>query len=205
MRRSPMTSTGPAPVPRSRSPSRTASAAIALRRPAASSGSSPSASWAASAEECVHPEPCDAPPGDAGRRSSQRARRRRRGRSPVCRPRRGRRYHDDFRRRETGRRGRAPRPSAGRCALPLGPLSTRASCRLGVTTVARGNSVRQAHRGPPDRAAFAPLSATITGSSTTGTPGRRSSALATASIVSTFPSMPILTASTPISVATART
>ena len=37
--------------------------ATAWARRAASSGSSPSASWAASADECVQPEPCAAPSG----------------------------------------------------------------------------------------------------------------------------------------------
>ena len=49
------------------------------------------------------------------------------------------------------------------------------------------------------------ISETITGSITTGTPGRRSSASPTAAMVSAVPSIPILTASTPMSSATART
>ena len=51
----------------------------------------------------------------------------------------------------------------------------------------------------------APLSATITGSTTTGLPATRPRASATASIVASSPSIPTLTASTPMSVATART
>ena len=62
-RASPKTSTGPAPAPRSRRPSATALAATARACRAAASGSSPSASRAASVEECVQPEPCAAPSG----------------------------------------------------------------------------------------------------------------------------------------------
>ena len=49
------------------------------------------------------------------------------------------------------------------------------------------------------------LSATITGSRTTGAPARSSSAVSTASIVATSPSIPIFTASTPMSSTIART
>ena len=59
----PSTSTGPGPAPMPRSPPRTAAAAIACARRAASSGSSPSASCAASTDECVQPDPCAAPSG----------------------------------------------------------------------------------------------------------------------------------------------
>ena len=52
---------------------------------------------------------------------------------------------------------------------------------------------------------MAPLSATITGSTTIGASPTRSSASTTASIVASSPSIPILTASTPMSSATART
>jgi hypothetical protein len=51
----------------------------------------------------------------------------------------------------------------------------------------------------------APLSAIITGSSTTGASPTRSSARSTASIVAALPSIPIFTASTPMSSRTART
>ncbi len=51
----------------------------------------------------------------------------------------------------------------------------------------------------------APLSATITGSSTTGASPTRSSASSTASMVGSSKSIPIFTASTPISETTART
>ena len=65
----------------------------------------------------------------------------------------------------------------------------------------RSTSARRASGSSSD----APLSATITGSRTTGTSPRRSSAARTAATVSADPSMPIFTASTPMSSATART
>ncbi len=79
-----------------------------------------------------------------------------------------------------------------------------------MTTVARGSSSSTSAPRASGASSSAPDSATITGSSTTGTrpPGcspSSSSAWATASIVATDPSMPILTASTPMSCATART
>src|SRR5581483_7403233 len=59
-------STGPAPAPSSRSPRATASPARARALRAACSSVSPSASDAASAAECVQPEPCAAPSGWRG-------------------------------------------------------------------------------------------------------------------------------------------
>ena len=86
------------------------------------------------------------------------------------------------------------------------PASVRASGTFGVTTVARGRSCSISVSRAAGASSSAPDSATITGSSTTGVPdGSSSSAATTASIVSTVPSIPILTASTPMSEATART
>ena len=102
---------------------------------AASSGSTPSASCAASAEECVQPEPCAAPsgwrgPGISTTRSPSKKRSIASSRCPpVTTTARGPERVD----------ARAPAPrrsSVGRAS----PASTRASGRLGVTTVARGSS-----------------------------------------------------------------
>src|SRR5579875_3181754 len=92
----------------------------------------------------------------------------------------------------------------------VAPASTRASGRFGVATVTRGSSPSPRARRASRSSSRAPDSDTITGSSTTG--GRvgrispsSSSAPATATIVSAVPSIPTLTASTPMSRATART
>ena len=74
-----------------------------------------------------------------------------------------------------------------------------------MTTVALGSSAPRSVSWASSLSSEAPLSATITGSTTTGAPGTRSSALTTATMVSVVPSIPIFTASTPMSSATART
>ena len=86
------------------------------------------------------------------------------------------------------------------------PASTRASARFGVMTVARGRICSRSASTASAASRRAPDSATITGSWTTGVPGgSSSSAAATVSIVAMSPSIPIFTASTPRSSATART
>ncbi len=86
------------------------------------------------------------------------------------------------------------------------PLSARASGRFGVATVALGRIVAISAWRASASSSSAPDSATITGSTTSGVPaGSSSSALATAATVSALPSIPILTASMPMSEATART
>ena len=73
-------------------------------------------------------------------------------------------------------------------------------------TVARGRISERSAATASSASSRAPDSATITGSWTTGVPvGSASSSAATISIVATSPSMPIFTASTPRSSATART
>ena len=74
-----------------------------------------------------------------------------------------------------------------------------------MTTVARGSRAETSAFTASGSRSRAPLSATMTGSSTTGASPTSASASPTASIVSTVPSMPILTASTPMSSATAFT
>ena len=76
---------------------------------------------------------------------------------------------------------------------------------FGVTTVARGTSCSRSACSAWGWRRRAPLSATITGSSTTGASLTRSSASLTAFTDSAEPTMPIFTASTPMSTATART
>ncbi len=66
-------------------------------------------------------------------------------------------------------------------------------------------AARPALAAPPPRAGCAPLSATITGSTTTGASPTRPSAAITASTVAASPSIPTFTASTPMSPTTART
>ena len=123
------------------------------------------------------------------------------------------------RRRSPARGGRRSRPRrAGPSAWTARASVRRRRPRVQSRSSARGlghvgRDDRRARQQPRAqrvlrarrRAALAPLSATITGSSTTGAPPTRSRASSTASIVSTVPSMPILTASTPMSSATART
>ena len=87
--------------------------------------------------------------------------------------------------------------SAGTSRLAVS-TSACASARFGVTTVAAGSRSTSAWRASGS-SRCAPLSATITGSRTTGARRSRSSASRTASIVSTVPSIPIFTASTPMS------
>ena len=71
-----------------------------------------------------------------------------------------------------------------------------------MITVARGSSSSTSAVRAASSSSTAPDSATITGSITIGVPGSsRSSASATAATISAVPSMPILTASTPMSVA----
>ena len=129
-------------APSSRRPSRTASRgdrACAAR--AASSGVRPSARWAASADECVQPEPCAAPSG---------------WRSPGigCEPLAveedvGRLLavpagdHDHVRAERVQRAGELLGVVAG---APPRPASTRASGRFGVITVARGSSALDERR-----------------------------------------------------------
>ena len=75
-----------------------------------------------------------------------------------------------------------------------------------MATVARGTSRRASASRAAGARSSAPDSATMTGSSTIGTTASsRSRASTTASIVGVSPSIPILTASTPMSSATART
>ena len=129
----PSTSTGPGPAPISRRPSRTASEAIARAARAASSGLWPSARWAASALECVQPEPWAAPSGwrvplsvssvvaveeDVGDLLAVAA------------------GDDDRVRAEAVQR---PRERRGVILVGRSPASTRASGRFGVITVARGS------------------------------------------------------------------
>src|SRR5580704_5859958 len=97
---------------------------------------------------------------------------------------------------------------ASSAASPSGsPVSVLASGRLGVTTVAFGSSVSISAPRASGSSRTAPDSDTITGSRTTGVAcgSASSSARATASIVARSPSIPILTASTPMSSWTART
>ena len=143
----------------------------------------PSARCAASAEECVQPDPWAAPSG---------------WRSPListsCSP---SKQHvgglvavpagDDHRGGpERVDRARQASISAPSPAPSGAPASTRASGTFGVTTVARGRSrCDERFLRVGRRAARAPDSATITGSTTTGVPaGSWSSAAATAAIVS---------------------
>ncbi len=212
-------------------PSRTASPAISRAARAASSGVYPSARCAASADECVHPEPCEAPSGyrspgirasvapskntsvacsrwppvtttAAGpSRCSSRAsssasstaspRATTSAASPAASP-----------RATTS----AASPAAARPAPAAVAASTRASGTFGVITVTRGSSSATIAARAGSSSSTAPDSATITGSSTTGVAGSsRSRARRTACTVSAVPSIPIFTASTPMSSATART
>src|SRR5688572_5095153 len=83
---------------------------------------------------------------------------------------------------------------------------TRASGTFVVITVIRGNSSSTIAARAGSSSSTAPDSATITGSRTTGVSGSSSSsARRTARTVSAVPSMPIFTASTPMSSATALT
>ena len=97
------------------------------------------------------------------------------------------------------------------CACELGSgsaslcASTVASAIFGVTTSVRGSRRSRSALCASSARSGAPLSATITGSSTTGAPCTCFSASITASIVATSPSIPIFTASTPMSSATWRT
>jgi 1-deoxy-D-xylulose 5-phosphate reductoisomerase len=84
-------------------------------------------------------------------------------------------------------------------------LGEDASGMFGVTTVALRMIMSRSSPTACSSSRRAPDSDTITGSTTTGASGIRSSALATASIVGWSPSMPIFTASTPMSSATALT
>ena len=77
--------------------------------------------------------------------------------------------------------------------------------QFGVTTVARGTSCVRSASWASSSSRRAPLSEIITGSRTIGTSPTRSSASPTASVAATLPSMPIFTASTPMSSTTART
>ena len=167
----PRTSTGPAPAPRSRRPCAHGLRGHARARSrAASSGGAPSASCAASVEECVQPDPWAAPSGcRAPGIVDERGRRRRRGRRPRSRwpP----VTTTDVAGRARGRGARAPRRRAAASA----PASTRASGRFGVTTVARGSSSSRSASSASSSSSRAPDSATITGSSTTGVPGGSSS------------------------------
>ena len=97
---------------------------------------------------------------------------------------------------------RAPAPPGSR--PPPAPVSARASGMFGVTTVASGSSRSTSASRASSSSRTAPLSATITGSTTTGASPTSASASTTASTVSAVPSIPILTASTPMSSATAR-
>ena len=99
--------------------------------------------------------------------------------------------------RARARPARAP----GVLRAPRRPRSTRASGTLGVTTVARGSESSTSAACASSSSSRAPDSATMTGSTTTGVPAAsRSSASATARDGRALPSMPILTASTPMSV-----
>ena len=138
----PSTSTGPGPAPTRagrRAPPRRR-ARLALARPPRAA-SSPSARCAASAEECVQPEPCAAPSGMALARDLD---------EPLAVEEDVDRLvavpagDDDARAgRARGRRARAPRRRASSAPAPA---STRASGRFGVTTVARGSDQLDAAR-----------------------------------------------------------
>ena len=142
---------------------------------AASSGERPSASWAASTEECVQPEPCAAPSG---------------WRSPsMLRPRavaaRVDEQVDRARAVPAGEhdRARAERQHARERAASASPVLARARRRASAGERARLGQVRREHaRARQDLArrarasasaasSRAPDSATITGSTTTGVPG----------------------------------
>ena len=174
------------------------------RARAASASASPSASRAASTEECVQPEPCAAPSGCARPGMlDERARRRRAGRwprsrcPPVTTTARGPSARD---------RARQRLAASAVAARARRRRATRASGTFGVTTVARGRMQLDAaplrrrsqqpraglgdhHRVEHDRRAR---------------PAARRAPAATASIVAPSPSIPIFTASTPMSSATAR-
>ena len=206
----PRTSTGPGPAPISRSPCATARDASARAARAASSGSSPWARRAASTEECVQPEPCAAPswwrsPGSSTSRSAVEEHV---GRGVAV----AAGDDDDLRVRARGpprarlaRSSRSPAPLPRR--RPGRASSVRASGTFGVRTVALGSSssiergprlgveqhrpgLRHHHRIEHDRRAARQLVERAA-------PPPRSSA--------GRPSIPILTASTPMSSATART
>src|SRR3954469_10240069 len=198
--RRPNTSTGPAPAPSSRRPSRTASEAIARAARAASSGAWPSARCAARALEWVQPDPWAAPSRWRGPVSSSSVSPSKKTSTtssrcpPVTTTARGPRAC-------SARASAAPSPSpSGRSA------STRASGRLGVITEASGSTNPGSAPRASSSSSTAPDSATITGSTTIGVPRSRSpSASRTARTVSAVPSMPIFTASTPMSPTTWRT
>jgi hypothetical protein len=105
----------------------------------------------------------------------------------------------------SGPSARIAAPNSSWVADSASPESARASGRFGVTTVARGNtrSISAALAFGSNR--VAPLSAIITGSTTTGASPTSASASTTAWIVGSSASMPTLTPSTPMSSATART
>src|SRR3954468_5167913 len=192
------TSTGPAPAPRPRRPLRTASPAMRFAALAASTGADPSARWAASADECVHPDPCAAP-----------SRCRSPGINSIAVPSKNTSVASC---RWPPVTTTLAEPSAcsararSSASWSSSPASTRASGRFGVITVATGTSSSTMARRAASSSSTAPDSATITGSITTGTrSSSSSSARATASTVSRVPSIPIFTASTPMSSTTART
>ena len=95
--------------------------------------------------------------------------------------------------------------SASSAGVPDRPASSSASGRLGVITVAtRSSSPRRAATASSSISA-SPCLLAQTGSTTTGTPaGRLLSNAATRRVVAAVPSIPVLTASTPMSSTTLR-
>src|SRR5215211_3471013 len=194
----PNTSTGPAPAPIPPSPAATASPVISLARRAAASSVSPRASRAAIEDEWVHPEPCVAPPGWRGpsiRTASPPGWIRTSAPSSVWPP---------VTIAACGPSAWTARASSSCVALSPRPVSSRASSTLGVATVARGSRRSISAERASGSSRTAPLSATSTGSTTTGASPARSRASTTTAIVTASPSIPVLTASIPMSSATAR-
>ena len=206
-RASPIASTGPAPEPSSRSPRATAAPARARAIRAAAGRSRPRASCAARIAEWVHPEPWAAPPGwrspaisttsASGPASS---------RSAACGAVPAGEDHRSGPERE--HRAREPLGFPGQLLLALG----RARQHAGLLQVRR-------HHAWPGAGCARPASArrrARSGGRPTRPPSRgrpppacpreaRRGRPRTALAVSSVPSIPTLTASTPMSSSTART
>ena len=196
----PKRSTGPAPAPSSRRPAPTASEAIRRAAPGGLERARRRAPGRRRAPRngCSRSRARRRPDGARPRSAPPRARRRRGRRSrslwpPVTTTARGPSASTAARQLLLG----GPLPQPGQ---RLAPRGCSASPRRPAAAAAR-----PAPRGPPSSSRVAPLSATITGSTTTGASPTKPSASTTASTVAAVPSIPILTASTPMSSATART
>ncbi len=94
------------------------------------------------------------------------------------------------------------RSSPPRPGLWHRPAAVAASGMFGVTTTASGMSMVRTASTALSSSKGSPLCATMTGSTTTGTPGNAFSPSTTASMIPSVPSMPILTATTLRSFAT---